>query len=423
MTAGDPYWWEEAPPDRSDPAAPLQDRVDVLVVGAGYAGLAAALTLARAGRSVLVLDAAWPGFGASTRSGGMIGSGHRVGLADLRRHYGEATALAVLREGHEALAFTTDLIRREGIRCHFAVTGRFRGAWTPAHYQAMARELEEQRRILGLEAELVPPAEVAREVATDRYHGGAVFLRHGAVQPALLHAGLLAGARAAGAMVRGRTPVTALEGTTAVTPQGRVAARDVLIATNGYTPTAVGRLARAVLPVPSFLIATAPLGAERVRRLIPGGRMIVETRSAHCYYRASPDGQRLVLGGRAALHPIPPARAAARLRQLLVGLFPELRDVAVTHAWTGNIAMTRTGHPLLGGADGVWHALGCGGSGIAMMPYLGWRAANRILGTAEGRTALDGLPIRPYPFHAAQRRLLPAASWWWRLRDRREGGF
>ena len=421
MLASDPYWWDEAPPDRTDTGEPLPERSDVLVVGAGYAGLSAALTLARAGRSVLVLDAACPGFGASTRSGGMIGSGHRVGLGDLRRRYGEATALAVLREGHAALAFTTELIRREAITCHFAVTGRFRGAWTPVHYEAMARELDEQRRLLGLEAELVPPAEVAREVATDRYHGGALFLRHGAVQPAMLHAGLLARAREAGAVVRGGTPVTALDGTTAVTPRGRVLAGDVLIATNGYTPAAAGRLRQALLPVPSFLIATAPLGAERVRRLIPGGRMIVETRSAHCYYRASPDGERLILGGRAALHPIPPARAAARLRRLLVGLFPELRDVAVTHAWTGNVAMTRAGHPLLGGADGVWHALGCGGSGIAMMPYLGWRAANKILGRAEGRTGLDGLAVEPYPLHPAQMALLPAASWWWRLRDWREG--
>jgi glycine/D-amino acid oxidase-like deaminating enzyme len=421
VLASSSYWWDEAPPDRSEPAAPLPQRVDVLVVGAGYAGLGAALTLARAGRSVLVLDAEWPGFGASTRSGGMIGSGHRVGLGDLRRRYGEATALAVLREGHEALAFTTDLIRREGIACHFAVTGRFRGAWTPAHYEAMARELEEQGRLLGLEAELVPPAEVGREVATERYHGGAVFLRHGAVQPAMLHAGLLARVRELGAVVLGVTPVIALDGTTAVTPRGRVLARDVLIATNGYTPSAAGRLRNALLPVPSFLIATAPLGAERVRRLIPGGRMIVETRSAHCYYRASPDGERLILGGRAALHLVSPARAAARLRQLLVGLFPELRDVAITHAWTGNIAMTRTGHPMLGGADGIWHALGCGGSGIAMMPYLGWRAANKILGTAEGRTWLDGLPVEPYAFHPAQMALRPAASWWWRMRDWREG--
>ncbi len=417
----EPFWWDEAQPDRSVTTDSLPSRVDALVVGAGYAGLTAALTLARAGRSVLVLDADCPGFGASTRNGGMIGSGHRVGLAALRRRYGETTALAVLSEGHEALAFTTGLIEREGIACRFATTGRFRGAWTPAHFAAMAAELDEQRRLLGLEVELVPPAETGREVATDRYHGGAVFLRHGAVQPAMLHAGLLALARGAGAMIRGGTPVTALDGTNAMTPQGRIVARDVLIATNGYTPAAAGQLRQAVLPVPSFLIATEPLGAERVRRLIPGGRMIVETRSAHCYYRASPDGQRIVLGGRAALHPVPLARAAARLRQLLVGLFAELRDVTVTHAWSGNIAMTRSGHPMLGGVGGVWHALGCGGSGIAMMPYLGWRAANKILGGPEGRTGLDGLPARPYPLHRAQTGLLPAASWWWRLRDWREG--
>jgi glycine/D-amino acid oxidase-like deaminating enzyme len=422
-----PYWWEEAPlaPAEADPILP--GRADVVVVGAGYTGLSAALALARARRSVLVLDAKLPGEGASTRSGGMIGSGYRVGLGELERRHGREAAKALVRESMNALEFTLGLVEREGIACHLQQVGRFRGAWLPAHYEAMAREVERQRRELGLEADMVPAAEARRrEVATDRYHGGAVYHRHGGVHPALLHAGLLARARDAGALVLGRTPAVGIgagtRGAQVATDRGEVAAGQVVVATNGYTPAAAGGLLRGVVPVPSFLVATEELGENRVRSLIPGGRMVVETRSAHCYYRASPDGKRLLLGGRAALHPIPPTRAAARLRRLLVGLFPELQGVALTHAWTGNVAMTRSGLPAIGRrGDGIWYALGCCGSGVATMPYLGWRVAQKILGTPEGRTALDDVPLAPYPLYDGRPWFLPLGSLWWRLRDLREG--
>lgn len=418
-----PYWWEAAPLDATPPAA-LPEQVEVAVVGAGYAGLTAALTLARAGREVLVLDARQPGEGASTRSGGMIGSGHRLGLGALTAMYGKERALAVMREGLQALDFTTGLIEREAIACDLVRCGRFRGAWTPAHYDAMARDIDAQRKEVGLEADMVGRAEAAAEVATGRYHGGAIFHRHGGLHPARFHAGLLRLARGAGARVEGQAAVRAIEADgrsfALRTARGMVRADAVLVATNGYEPGAAG-LRRRVVPVPSFLVATEELGDDRVKALIPGGRMIVETRAAHCYYRPSPDGRRLVLGGRAALHPVPPERAAGRLRQLLASLFPELATVGLSHSWSGNVAMTRTGHPGIGrDRRGVWHALGCCGSGVAMMPYLGWRLAQKVLGTAEARTAFDDLPFRPWPLHAGYPLARPLLSAWWRLVDRRE---
>ncbi|HEX6014800.1 MAG TPA: FAD-binding oxidoreductase [Geminicoccaceae bacterium] len=239
-----PYWWDEAPiaPAEADQALP--GRADV-VVGAGYTGLSAALALARAGRSVLVLDANLPGEGASTRSGGMIGSGHRVGLGELERRHGREAAKALAREGMVALEFTLGLIEREGIACHLQRVGRFRGAWLPAHYEAMAREVERQRRELGLEADMVPAAEARRrEVATDHYHGGAVYHRHGGVHPAFLHAGLWGRAREAGAVVLGRTPVVGIDAGTrdarVATERGELAAGQVVV-----RPTATRRPPRA----------------------------------------------------------------------------------------------------------------------------------------------------------------------------------
>jgi glycine/D-amino acid oxidase-like deaminating enzyme len=416
-----PFWWEAAPREEAIDAD-LPSAVDVLIVGAGFTGLSAALTLAR---SVLVLDAGPPGFGASSRNGGMIGSGHRVPFDWLCRTAGEAKALDVVREGMLSLEWTTGLIAREQIACAFQRTGRFRAAWRPGHYEAIAREVVFQQARLGLDADLVPRREQGREIASERYFGGCIYHRHGGLHPGLFHAGLLDRARRAGAAVIGHTPVERIERANGpfrvVTGRGAIRARDVIVASNGYTTRASPALRARLLPIPSFLVATEPLGQNRVRSLIPNGRMVVESRSAHGYYRPSPDGERILFGARAALHPIGAAAAARRLRRYLVGLFPELAEVRFTHSWQGLIAFTRASLPAIGVQDGIHYAMGYNGSGVAMAPYLGWRIAERLLGTAEGRTAFDDLAVRPWPLSFGIPVARPVVSAWHRLRDVFEG--
>ncbi|HKY95360.1 MAG TPA: FAD-dependent oxidoreductase, partial [Kiloniellales bacterium] len=293
-----PWWWEAAP--LQERAQPLPASIDVAIVGGGYTGLSAALTLARAGRAVAVLDAQRPGEGASSRNGGMIGSGHRVGFAAASERFGAPLARRLLQEGNDALAYTTGLIEREAIACHFRRSGRFRGAWSRAHYEAMQRELDTLQREIGLDATMVPKERVPDEVATTHYHGGCIFHRHGGLHPGLFHRGLLERAEAAGAQVFGHAPVQSIESAGGkhrlATPRGTVEAGEVIVATNGYTKAGTPFFSKRVVPAASYLIATEELGENRVRALIPGGRMIVETRARHCYYRASPDGKRLLLG-------------------------------------------------------------------------------------------------------------------------------
>lgn len=415
-----PYWWEAAPRELNG-SVPLPADVDVLIVGAGYAGLSAGLTLARAGRSVVALDAAAPGFGGSSRSGGMVGHGHRLSYSKLIETLGQEKAQAILRDGIASLDFVTNLIDREGIDAQFRRVGRFRGAATPRDYEEIARDADRLTRDLGLPIEVVPRAEQHREIATDLYHGGLVFPTHGGLHPALFHQGLLVVARAAGVGVAGHTPVRGItrdgDQFRVATPRGEVRARDVIVATNGYTPSALTPFARRVVAMPSYLIATERLGANRVRALVPNGRMLVETAASHLYFRPSPDGERIVLGGRAALHPIPLTLAARRLGDWMLRVFPTLDGVHITHVWTGNVAMTRTNLPGVGRRDGIWYTIGCNGSGVAMMPYLGHKMALRILGNSEGATSFDDLPLPPVPFVSLRPLLQRALSWWWRGKD------
>src|SRR5436190_3463625 len=205
----EPYWWEAAPREAPSEVA-LPKRCDVAIIGAGYAGLTATLTLARAGRSVVVLDAVAPGEGASSRSGGMIGHGHRLSYTKLIERFGSEKARDLIREGVASLEFAKALIIDEKIDAHLQVSGRMRGAWTEVDYATSMRDAQALQRDLGMAVDVLSKADVRRELAADCYRGGVLFHAHGGVHPALFHRGLLQRARTAGASVAGHTPVTAV---------------------------------------------------------------------------------------------------------------------------------------------------------------------------------------------------------------------
>jgi len=396
--------------------------VDVVIVGAGLTGLSAALTLSARGKSVLVLDALAPGEGASSRNGGMIGGGHRLSIDQMTQAFGRETALSLLREAHvDSRHYALKIMQRERIDCDYSETGRFRGLWTASEYEASARGLDRLQALVDVDAWMVPKTEQKAEAGTDLYAGGTVYAKHGGLNPAKWVAGLLQAALRAGAMVQGHTAVLSLtkRGSTHVveTPRGAVRCGAVLAATNGYSDTALPSARRRIIPIPSYIMATEALPQATMSELFPKGRMVAESRERHCYYRPSPDGRRIIFGGRAAMFQAPNWFAEDELKSLMRKIFPELGKVAITHVWSGRTGFTFSFLPHVGQIDGVWYAMGYSGSGNAMAPWLGHKAACAMLGDAEGETAFRKTPFPTRAWHRGRPWFLPAADVLFRARD------
>jgi glycine/D-amino acid oxidase-like deaminating enzyme len=418
-----PYWWELAP--RPDwPTVDLPSEVDVAIVGSGYAGMSCALHLARAGRNVIILEAKEPGHGASSRSGGMAGSGLKLGYADLKAKYGQQRAVDLILETERSLEFFEEFMAGEQIQCHYQKVGRFIGAHAPSHYEAMARGIDEVKKEVGIDTGyMVPRAEQGSEIKTDLYYGGKVTNAGGGLHPAVYHQGVLDRVKAAGIPVAGHTPVTAIardgQGFEVTTTRGKLKARNVAVMTNGYTPSAAQDLRRRLVPVGSYIIATEELGEEKVTELFPNHRMIADTKAILYYYRPSPDRKRIIFGGRAKTRDVETAESGRILHKFMCGVFPELQDVKVTHSWTGNVAFAFDKLPHIGERDGIHYALACNGSGVVKQTYLGMKTALSIMGDPEGRTAFHDLEFTTIPFYDGNPWFLPIVQRWYQWRDAR----
>ena len=391
-------------------------------MGGGYGGLSTALELAKHGIDCVVLEAAELGFGASTRNGGGVSGGVNIGkgFSGKTLDPGSARARAVLADGSDAFGLIERLIAEEGIACFWQKTGRFVGAWTPAHYEAQARKVALLNEAARSEAIMVPRERQREEIASDYYYGGMVVERSASLHPALYYKGLLDACQRRDVPVCAKAAVEKISengGWEVRTVRGTVLADEVVIATNGYTGDITPELKRRVVPLASHIIATEELPADLAASLIPKGRTLADTRRVLCYYRMSPDGRRMVFGGRARFTPVTPRQSAPILYRYMTDRFPQLRGFKVTHAWTGNVAFTLDALPHMGRQDGMHYLLGCNGSGVAMMTYLGWQTARKIAGVANQPSAFDTEDFPTHALYGGRPWFLPAVGTWYRMRD------
>ena len=411
----------------AESAGPLPDhpplagdvRADVCVVGAGYAGLSAALHLAGRGRSVVVLEANRIGWGASGRNGGQLGVGPRADIRKYEATVGRDDAAKVWEISVAANRLVRDLIARHGIDCDLA-DGYLEAAWRRADLddvRGYAAHVAQNYGHPGLE--VLDRAGVAALIGTERYHGGLVDRMGGHLHPLKYALGLGRAAAGAGAVIHERTCVRSVSPGVVEADGGRVRADHMLIACNGYLDGLAPAASARMLPINNFIIATEPLGENRARAINRDNLCVADTRFVLNYFRLSPD-RRLLWGGGEGSGRRFPKDIASMVRRRMLQVYPELEDLAVTHAWGGTLAITGTRFPLfqdLGG--GVMAVGGWSGSGIHMATMGGRIAADAIAGKIGDWNLLERMPTPAFPggdwFRVP---LLRLALFWYGLRDR-----
>lgn len=418
-----PYWWEDVPAlaDAPRQRGSLPADVDVLVIGGGLTGTSAAHELAAAGRGVFVLDAAAAGSGASSRNAGMVGRYLKYSFGELIAARGLDAAKSIFGEMQRVYDECLARIRDEGMACGLRMQGRVVGAVSPAHRERLYREWDLRGRHLGEAFRTLN--EPRGEIASRYYHGGIHIIDNAALQPALYTDAMRRRAEAAGAEIRGGCAVTGYareaDGRFRVaTEHGTVFARDLMVATNGLTDARLPAFADRLAPINALMIATEELPSELIASHWPHQRTYHDNRRNSNYMQVSPDGRRLVFGGRTGLHRCATPQATEALRQEMIALFPALRDIAISHVWTGRCAVSADMFPHYGVRDGVHFALGYCFSGLAMAPYLGRRAARLLLGQDEGDSFFRRDQLEPMPWLARQEALMPVLMHYYRWRDR-----
>jgi gamma-glutamylputrescine oxidase len=402
---------------------PLQGAVsaDVVVLGGGLAGCSTALHLAQRGYRVALLEARFVGYGASGRSGGQTIFGLAAGQQALAAQVGKGDARRLFELSVEALELTQSLIREHAIDCDYR-PNHIHAAIKPRHVEELQHWAQELHRDYGYDSpRMLDRAALAEHIKSDRYLAGLIDPRSGHLHPLKLTLGLARAAEGAGATLYENSEVLRYEDGAQVrvhTAQGMVTASHLVLCGNAYIGQVAPPLARRILGVGTYIIATEPLGQSRVRELLPSNAAVADINWILDYFRCSED-HRLLFGGRVSYSTVQPLHLAQSMRKRMVRVFPSLADAKVAYSWGGYLDITRSRAPDFGRlAPNVFYLQGFSGHGVTLTGLAGKLVADAIAGTAERFDVFTRIAHRDFPGGPLFRRpSLVLAMLYYRLRD------
>jgi glycine/D-amino acid oxidase-like deaminating enzyme len=421
------YWLTTTNFPKTDPRL-LPARVDVAVIGAGFTGLSAARTLAQRGAKVALFESETIGWGASSRNGGMVLTGMKLGINQLISMYGRERTQRMYAASLASIDCVEQIIRQENIDCDFSRCGHLEVACKQKHFNDYARQAEVIAREFNHTLRVVQKKDLPAESGSQIYYGGMVDEVSAGLNPARYVAGLGRAAMKAGAEIFEHTRVVSLQressqgeaGWKVTTSRGTLWAREVFVGTSGYTGRATPALQKKLIPIGSFIITTEILPEALARELSPRNRMIYDSKNYLYYYRLTPD-RRMLFGGRAAFFPENDQtirRSAEILRCGMIDVYPQLRDAKVEYVWGGTLDFAFDIMPHAGQLDGLYYAVGYAGHGVAMATYQGQKMAELISGD-KPENPFVGIPFpgAPLGLYNGKPWFLPFAGMWYKFLD------
>ncbi|HUL15521.1 MAG TPA: FAD-binding oxidoreductase [Terriglobales bacterium] len=421
------YWLQTVEMPRFE-ERPLPESADVAVIGAGFTGLSASRTLAKSGATVVVLEAYNVGWGASSRNGGMVLTGLKLGIPEIMARYGREATKQMYEASLASIDCVEQIIREEAIDCNFSRCGHLEVACKPKHFDEFRRGAEMIAREFGHEQQIVEKRDLQGEIGSAIYHGGLVDETSAGLNPARYVAGLSGAAARSGAAVHEQTRAERLErqsrqgtpGWKVTTSRGAFWSRDILIATSGYTSAVTPSLQKKIIPIGSYIIVTEVLPDALASELSPRNRMIFDSKNYLYYYRLTPD-RRMLFGGRAAFFPENEntvRESAEILRRGMLQVYPQLRDTKVDFVWGGTLDFAFDIMPHAGKVGGLRYSLGYAGHGVAMATFLGSKMAEAILtGRDDNPFGKIPFPVAPFGMYGGKPWFLPFAGAWYKFLD------
>ena len=416
-----PYWLDPPPLADSFTDKPMPEKADVLVIGGGYTGTTAAIRLKQAGVNVTLIDAEKLATTASARNGGMTLTGLSDELGSMIKMLGIDQVQQLFRESIESVNAVERLVAEGDIDCDFHRYGHLEAAFKPSHFDHLKRNQELLHTQFNHDTQLLSVAELNTEIDSPLYHGALLDSVSAGVHPGRYIAGLVTMADRCGVALHEKVTAETIErrrtGFSVGTNRGTIAADNVIVATNGYTGQLVPWLQRRIIPTESMMIATEILPDDLAHSLIPNGRMIWDTKIFLFYFRLSPDGKRLLFGGRPRSYRKTLRENAAYLYRDMLTVYPQLKGIGLDYAWSGNVGFTLDRSPHIGRKDGIYYSLGYCGHGVALATYLGEKLAQMVQGK-DANTGFADLPFKAIPLYRLKELFRPLLYAYFSMRDR-----
>lgn len=415
-------WYAASANDqRVRPALQGDIETDVCIIGAGFTGISAALELSERGFKVVVLEGTRIGFGASGRNGGQIVNGYSRDLKTIGRRYGEAKAVALGEMSLEGGDIIRGRVAKYGIQCDLRQGGFF-GAFTDKQIREMAEHKAHWEKHGHDGLEMVSKTEVAKYARTHVYAGGMIDKRGGHIHPLNLVLGEAQAVESLGGVIYENSRVTAVDtGANPVvrTEKGSVRAKYVLVCGNAYLGTLLPEIGDRMMPVSSQVMATEPLSKDLIESLLPADYCVEDANYVLDYYRRTADN-RLLYGGGIVYGGHDPATLTGKIRPNMLKTFPELANVRIDYAWSGNFALTLSRIPHMGRlSPTVYFSHGDSGHGVTTTHLLGKILGEAVAGHAQRFDVWSSLPNFPFPGGKTFRVPLTAlGAWYYGLRDK-----
>ncbi len=427
------YWLTTTTMPTAGASRPLPEVVDVAVIGSGFTGLSAARTLTKLGANVAVLESETIGWGASSRNGGMVLTGLKLGVNRLISMYGRERTQRMYAASLESIDCVEQIVREDAIDCDFSRCGHLEVACKQKHFDDYARQAEVIAREFNHKLRVVQKTDLGSEIGSTIYFGGMVDEISAGCNPARYVAGLAKAAMKGGAQVFEHTRVQSIardsrqgeDGWKISTSGGPLWAHEIFVATSGYTGRVTPALQKKIIPIGSFIITSEVLPEKLARELSPHNRMIYDSKNYLYYYRLTPD-RRMLFGGRAAFFPETHQtirRSAEILRRGMIEVYPQLADAKIDYVWGGTLDFAFDIMPHAGQLDGMYYAVGYAGHGVAMATYQGQKVAELMAadrsGSAKPENPFVGIPFQgaPLGLYNGKPWFLPLAGAWYKFLD------